>query len=284
MSSFIIKQSCSIGKVRRLQHIFSRDGKCLIVPIDDSLISGPKKGLSSLDSKIMQISAARPSAVLTYLGSASLLRHSEVPLILNLTASTVQSNHTNKVLISTVEQALTIDADAVAVHMNFSSKYESDMLSNIVQVKEKCDRYGMPLMILAYPRSECGEGINTIDQNYEALKVEAPAEYTEKVAHCVRIAFELGADIIKTQYTGTTDTFKRVVQSAQGVPVVIAGGHELDDDLVLSMVEGAMSAGASGISIGRNIFDRRSSDKMIHAIGRIVFNSENAVSAMDELL
>lgn len=50
------------------------------------------------------------------------------------------------------------------------------------------------------------------------------------------------------------------------------------------MVEGAMSAGASGISIGRNIFDRRSSDKMIHAIGRIVFNSENAVSAMDELL
>ena len=54
----------------------------------------------------MQISTARPSAVLTYLGSASLLRHSEVPLILNLTASTVQSNHTNKVLISTVEQSL----------------------------------------------------------------------------------------------------------------------------------------------------------------------------------
>lgn len=276
MSNFILEQSCNIGKIRRLQHIFSRDGKCLIVPIDDSLISGPKKGLSNLSSKIMQISSAGPSAILTYLGSASLLKHSNVPLILNLTASTIQNNHTNKVLISTVEQALSIDADAVAVHMNFSSKYESGMLSNIIQVKEKCERYGMPLMILAYPRGEYNNGNNTIDENYEVLKVESPTEYTEKVSHCVRIAFELGADIIKTQYTGTPDTFKKVVRSAQGIPVIIAGGHELDDNSVLTMVEGAMDAGASGVSIGRNIFDKSASDKMIQSIGRIVFKSESS--------
>lgn len=283
MNNFIFEQSCNIGKIRRLQHIFSYNGKCLIVPIDDSLISGPQKGLSSLDSKIAQIASAKPSAVLTYLGSASLLKKSGVPLILNLTASTIQSNHTNKVLISTVEQALSIDADAVAVHMNFSSKYESNMLSNIIQVKEKCQHYGMPLMILAYPRGEYSDGANVIDQNYEGLKLDSPFQYAEKVAHCVRIAFELGADIIKTQYTGTVDTFKQVVQSAQGVPVVIAGGHELDNNAVLAMVEEAMLAGASGVSIGRNVFDRDYSDRMIHAIERIVFHGESSAKVVADI-
>lgn len=271
MDSYFLDKSCNIGKYRRLRHIFSDEKKCLIVPLDDSLISGPVKGLKHLDDKIKQIVSANPSALITYLGSASLAKEYNIPIILNISSSTTLSNHTNKVLISSVEQAVAIDADAVALHMNFSSKYESSMLKNIVEVKQKCDYYGMPLMILAYPRTEKYEGSAVLDDNYEDLKGIDPNAYAEKVCHCVRIAFELGADIIKTHYTGSAETFKKVIDCAQGVPVVIAGGVEIDDNAVFKMVKSAMDAGAAGVSIGRNVFDKSNSDYMIQKISELIY-------------
>ena len=272
MDSLLYERSCNIGKYRRMNHIFSSNDRCLIVPLDDSLISGPKKGLFYIEEKIDQIASAKPSALITYLGSASLAKKYDIPIILNISASTVLSNHTNKVIISSVEQAVAIDADAVAVHINFSSKYESDMLHNIIKIKRSCDMYGMPLMILAYPRKELNNSGIVIDDNYDELRVREPEKYTEIVCHAVRIAFELGADIIKTQYTGSAESFKKVVDCAQGVPVVIAGGAERDIIDVLDMVRGAIVAGASGVSIGRNVFDKVDSDKVIMSIKDILFS------------
>ena len=272
MDSLLYERSCNVGKYRRMKHLFSDSGKCLIVPLDDSLITGPKKGLVHIEKKIEQIASAKPSALITYLGAASIAKQYDVPIILNISASTVLSNHTNKVIISSVEQALAIDADAVAVHINFSSKYESDMLQNMIDIKRSCDIYGMPLMILAYPRKEIYESGRNIDDNYDELKTKEPEKYTELVCHAVRIAFELGADIIKTQYTGSVESFRKVIDSAQGVPVVIAGGIERETEDVIDMVRGATDAGASGVSIGRNVFDKVDSDKIILSIKDILFS------------
>lgn len=257
----------SMGKRKRLYRILGPKGKGVVVPLDDSLTSSNNKGLRDLEKKVGDIEKANPNGILCYYGTASLVSNLDIPLIVNLTASTVQANHTKKVLVSTVRQAVAIDAAAVAVHINISSKYESEMLANLATVAEECNMYGMPLLAITYPRKE---QISS-DDNYLELKERRPDEYTKLVAHCTRIAFELGADIIKTQYTGDSDSFAEVVSAAGGKPVLIAGGELCEEQKLYEMVNGAMKAGAAGVSIGRNIFNRDNASEIIRNIQKIVF-------------
>lgn len=259
----------TIGKRKRLLRILGRSGKGIIVPLDDNLISQDNVGLYLLRNKIQEIESANPNGILCYQGTATLISSLATPLIINITASTVHSHHTRKVLISSVQQALALDAAAVAVHINISSDYEGEMLSNLGIVSEICNSCGMPLFVISYPRKESENG----DENYLKLKDEHSAEYAKLVSHCVRVAFELGADAIKTQYTGTPESFAEVVQAANGRPLFIAGGSYCEEDVLYKNVAGAMSAGASGVSIGRNIFNRSNSADIIENIRKIVFGS-----------
>lgn len=258
----------TIGKRRRLHRILGASGKAVIVPLDDNLISSYNIGLQDLKEKITAIEAARPNGILCYYGTASLLSDLTIPMIINITASTVQSQHTKKELISSVLQAVSIDASAVAVHINISSKYESEMLHNLGNVAESCNKYGMPLLAIIYPRKESDIG----DENYLELKQKNVVDYTKIVSHCVRIAFELGADLIKTQYTGDAQSFSQVVNAANGRPVLIAGGSLCEEQQLYEMVKGATEAGAAGVSIGRNVFNRSNSEEIINIIRKIIFS------------
>ena len=258
-----------IGKKKRLFRLLGVEGKWVIVPLDDNLISQECTGLYDLQSKIDDISQSHPNGVLCYYGTASLIRNLDLPIILNLTASTVQSHHDRKVVISNVEKAVAMDACAVAVHINICSDYESEMLENLGKISDECYRVGMPLMVLAYPRKN--DGMN--DYNFEDIKLRNPYKYAELVAHCVRIAFELGADIVKTQYTGSKESFSKVVLASSGKPILIAGGPLCNETDFYDMVENAMIAGASGVSVGRNIFNRKNSSDVINNIKRIVFSN-----------
>lgn len=257
----------TIGKLRRIHRIFPDSSRCVIVPLDDSLISYTHEGLVSLQDKITDIQSASPNGILCYEGTASLISDFDIPLIINITASTIHSSHTNKVLISSVEKALCCDASAVAVHINVSSKYESEMLKILGDVSSECHKYGMPLMVIIYPRKEKDFG----DDNYDELKSNDNERYTRLVSHCARIAFELGADIIKTQYTGTAESFREVIKAAVNKPVLIAGGKFVSEDALYEMVQGAISAGGAGVSIGRNVFNRVNSHEIIKKIKSIVF-------------
>lgn len=257
-----------IGKKRRMNSILSDSGRAILVPLDDSLISH-NDGLLDLREKVASIEKGRPNAILSYQGTASVLKDYNIPLIINLTGSTINSTHTNKVRLSSVEHALMQNAAAVAMHINISSKYESEMLKNVGQVAEKCHLYGMPLLIIAYPRSEKG----IIDYNYEDIKKGDLQKYTKLVSHCVRIAFELGADMIKTQYTGTSESFEEVIAAAVNRPVFIAGGSMTKEEILFEMIHGAIKAGGAGVSIGRNVFNRENTDEIINKIRNIVFNN-----------
>lgn len=277
--------SSKIGKNRHLNRIFNY-GKCVIVPLDDSFISGPEQGLSDLETKISELYYATPSAVLGYVGSLSLLskKSYDIPIILNLTASTKHSTSTNKIFITNVERAIAMGADAVAVHINISSMYESHMIETIGKVSDVCDRYGLPMMVIAYPRGEDFSGEHkVIDNNYIKLRSESNEEYTKLVCHCVRIAFELGADIIKTQYTGSKESFKSVVQSAQGVPLLIAGGGMMQYQELFSMCRNAIDAGAAGVCIGRNIFNRQASQNIVTVLKEIVIDGISVEKAIDRI-
>lgn len=267
-----------IGKQKRLFNILGTEGKCVLVPLDDNLISGPCTGVENWINKLHQIESAAPSAILAYQGTLMQIDDVSIPKILNLTASTIRNSHTNKVLINNLEYALKMNVDAVAVHVNISSKYESNMLEILGRISEQCDEYGMPLLAIIYPRSE------STDENYIKLKENDNEKYTELVCHCVRVAFEMGADIIKTQYTGTKQSFMRVIQSANCCPVVIAGGGIMKENNLFYMVEDAMEAGAAGVSIGRNVFGRSNSDLIITGIKDIVFGRMTAEQVIKKMV
>jgi fructose-bisphosphate aldolase/2-amino-3,7-dideoxy-D-threo-hept-6-ulosonate synthase len=115
---------------------------------------------------------------------------------------------------------------------------------------------GMPLLAMMYPR---GENVKS------QFDVEA-------VKNCARVGAELGADIVKTNYTGDVDSFREVVRGCN-VPVVIAGGPKMDsEEALLKMVRDAMEAGAAGISIGRNVFQHDDVTGITRKLAKIVFS------------
>ena len=104
-----------------------------------------------------------------------------------------------------------------------------------------------------YSRKEKAGG----DDNYEELKTNDLNAYTKLVAHAARVGMEMGADLIKTHYTGDSDTFRNVVDACAPVPVVVAGGLPTESLQVLPICSWCIGRWCAGISFGRNIFSRR---------------------------
>jgi DhnA family fructose-bisphosphate aldolase class Ia len=255
------------GRAARLARLMP-DGRAVVVPVDDALISGPQAQLHDVMMKVTQAADGGANGVLSFSG---LLRkiataYPRLPRVANVTASTTRSVHTRKVLVDSVQACLENAFDAVAVHVNVSSQYESEMLSNLGKIQRDCEQLQMPLVAIIYPRRER----DGKDDNYLELKEAGSTEYRDLVAHCVRIAADLGADIIKTQFTGSIESFRYVVEAAYNVPIWIAGGPRLSTADALRMASDAVQAGASGVCYGRNSYLRNNTAAFVRCLARIV--------------
>jgi DhnA family fructose-bisphosphate aldolase class Ia len=205
-------------------------------------------------SKISTILRAAPDAILAFPGVFRSIPNilSATPGIVNLTASTTRSKHTRKVQVGTVHQAVQLGLDAVAVHVNIGSEYESEMLKTLGSVSEECEMNGMPILAIMYPRSEAGGS----DDNYDELKEMDRRSYAQLVAHAARVGVDLGADLIKTKYTGDPDSFRLVVEACEPTPVIVAGGPLLPAERMFQVTHDVIVAGGAGVSFGRNVFSR----------------------------
>ena len=172
-----------------------------------------------------------------------------------------------KVPVCTVEEAIKLGADAVSIHINLGAATDSEMLRHLGEVSRQCDEWSMPLVAMIYTRGK---------------KIES--EYDVKyVKHAARVGAELGADIVKVNYTGSPETFSEVVEGCP-VLVVIAGGEKSDtEEGFLSMVAGALEAGAAGVSIGRNAFQHHAPDLMIRAIANMVHQKHTIEQSLELL-
>ena len=262
----------TIGKQIRMERIKDRkSGNSLIIPLDHGISEGPLPGIIDLSKTIDAVAEGGANAVLQQKG---MVPHGhrgygrDIGLIVHMSASTrLGPDPNNKVQVCSVEEALKMGADAVSVHINIGSVTESDQLEQLSGVAKSCAEWGMPLLAMMYPRG---------------AKIKNQHD-PEVVALAARAGAELGADIIKTNYTGSPETFRAVVRGCP-VPVIIAGGPKMKSDRdVLESIAGAMEAGAKGVAIGRNVFQHESPTKMTKAIACIVHEGGSPAEALEEL-
>lgn len=254
-----------IGKKRRLRRIFRDDNRTVIVPMDHGVTVGPVRGLVDMQGIVDKLLQGGVDAVILNRGVAKNVDTGNAGLIIHLSGITKHCpDPNNKVQICSVEDAVRLGADAVSVHVNVGAKQEDRMLATMGKVACECDDYGMPLLAMMYPR---GPNI----KNPHALDV---------VAHAARLGAELGADVIKTNYTGDAETFKEVISGCH-VPVIIAGGPKVETvKEVLQMVHGSMKAGGAGLSIGRNVFQHENPTKMVMALSALVHRGASVGEAL----
>jgi fructose-bisphosphate aldolase/2-amino-3,7-dideoxy-D-threo-hept-6-ulosonate synthase len=256
------------GKTRRMRRIFRGDMRTCIIPMDHGVTIGPVEGLEDMQGTVARLKKGGADAVLVHKGIAKHVDTMNAGLIVHVSASTKLGSKPNlKVDVCTVEEAIRLGADAVSAHINIGSVEEDQMLQSLGALSEQCDRFGMPLLAMMYPRGP---------------NVKSEHEY-EVVSHAARIGVELGADIVKTVYTGDLETFRKVVRSCP-VPVVVAGGPVMKTDLdVLKLAEDSVKAGAAGLSFGRNVFQHKNPEAMTRALTAVVHDNQTAQHAMDLL-
>jgi len=256
------------GKDVRLARI-TNGGKMVCVPMDHGLSSGSIKGLEDMELAVKRVEMGGGTAVVVHKGIIKRLeKPPKLGLIMHLSGSTSLGTTPNwKVRVGSVEEALFLGADAVSVHVNIGGDYEAEMLSKFGAVADECDQWGVPLLAMMYARGR---------------NIQNPMD-PEVVTHVTRIGGELGADIVKTTYTGDPDSFKRVVKSCPS-KVVIAGGPKAETSReVLEMVAGAMEAGAIGVTFGRNVFQHSNPVEMLRAFSRIIKEGASIEEALGEL-
>lgn len=252
----------------RMERIL-RKGKMLCIPMDHGISNGPIEGLENPAEIIQQCELRGLTSVIINKGILkSLPRPSRVGVLVHFSASTSLSTAPNrKMLTGSVEEALRLGADGVSLHINVGGKEEPEMLEQLGKIAEGCHQWNMPLLAMMYPRGE---------------NIKNPHD-PEIVGHVARIGAELGADIVKTLYTGDIDSFAKIVKSTP-VPVVIAGGPKAKTDSdILQMTEDAMKAGAKGVTYGRNIFAHKNPAQMVEALGAIIFRKESAKEAAKKI-
>src|SRR6476469_3159550 len=247
-----------LGKDVRLNRIL-KNGKMLCIPMDHGISSGPLDGIKDITKFIYDIEKSGLSCILLNKGIIKILpRPTNIGLIAHMSASTSLGPDPNKkVLLGSVKEAIRLGADAVSVHINIGSQEEPMMLYSLGLIADECNKWSIPLIAMMYTRGE---------------NIKNPHDVSI-ISHAARIGAEAGADIVKTIYTGNTDTFKEVVKSCP-VPIVIAGGPKSNTDKdILELCHGAIQAGSIGITFGRNIFTHRNPKKLKKALYEIIIEN-----------
>lgn len=262
-----------LGKKIRLERIMDRERKrSVVVPMDHGVTVGPIEGIKNMQEMVDFVAEGGADAVLGHMG-LPLHGHrqygQDIGLILHLSGSTVWGPDPNaKVLVNSVERAVKMGADGISIHVNIGAMEEPEMLKDFGEVSQEAMEWGMPLLAMMYNR---GPDIDN----------ESDPEY---VKHSARIAAELGADLVKVPYTGSTESFHQVTEGCP-IPILIAGGEKVETDRdILDMVEDSIEAGGAGVSIGRNVFQHESPQSMLKAISEIVMEdipASDAVSILD---
>ena len=229
-----------LGKSRRLNRILvSERQRCLLSPLDHAGWLGPVKGLDRPRWIVEQVVAGGANAILASPGfiratAACIPPSVAIVLRVSLTAGLSQQG-TQETPIASVNTALQMDADAVAVSVFFGRAGDIEIYTWLANLIQAASAYDLPVIA-------------------EMMPPEGSLYKAEAIAHAARIGMEIGADIIKTNYCGNVEEFRQVV-AAVPVPIIVAGGpKQANEPSVAGFTRDAVAGGAAGVAIGRRVW------------------------------
>lgn len=188
----------------------------------------------------------------------------DLPLIVKLNGKTnLYKGEPISKQVCSVEEAVDLGASAVGYTIYIGSSYESKMFEEFGKIDEEANDHGLPVILWAYPRGK-------------AIKKVTP----KLVGYAARVGLELGADFVKVKYTGSVNSFTKVVQDAGKCRVLALGGSKLTDKKFLQLAKNSISAGASGMAVGRNIWQHKEPLKISEALKAVVFDGVSVEQAM----
>jgi fructose-bisphosphate aldolase/2-amino-3,7-dideoxy-D-threo-hept-6-ulosonate synthase len=254
----------SMGKTLRLGRLFDADSNTsMILPMDHGVEEPVYSELERPQELIASLAGAGVNAFLMRRGLAAFAAETiagRAGWVQRLTGRTGLSPglELEQLVFAGVEEALRNGADAVVPTFFVGPETEAIQVPQLGAIADECNKLGIPLLAEIFPVG--GPDATPYDGPYTV----------DDMRVAVRVASEEGADFIKTWYTGDPESFRRVIDYSL-VPVLIAGGPKARNDRdVLQMVRGAMDAGASGIAMGRKIWQSRDPAAMVAALAAII--------------
>jgi len=198
----------------------------------------------------------------------------DASIALKVSASAARAAIPNQeVQIAGPEDAVKLGADAIVALIPLARENEPQVISWVAKLSKECEEYGVPFIAEAEYPSSYEPGTPKIHFG----------EHLEYLRRSARLCAELGADIIKTNWPGSEESFRKIVEAVPDTPVVVAGGSRESDEELLSKIEAAMKAGAIGCSVGRNIFQHPNPEAISKAISDVVRGKASAKEAVMEL-
>jgi len=250
------------GLQNRLARIFRpHSGRTVMLAIDHGYFQGPTTGLERVDVNIVPLLPFADALMLT----RGILR-STIPSTFShgvvLRASggpSILKELSNEQLAVDMEDALRLNAAAVAVQVYIGGDFETQTVHNLTRLVDAANRYGVPVL-----------GVTAVGR-----ELTRDAKYLRLAC---RICAELGAHLVKTYYV--SEGFETVTTSCP-VPIVMAGGKKLPELDALTMAYDAVRQGAAGVDMGRNIFQSEAPAAMIQAVGKVVHEGLQPKQAYD---
>lgn len=238
------------GIKNRLSRIINpRTGKTVMLAVDHGYFQGPTTGLKDLKKTVTPLAPHADCLFITRgMLRTSIDPKSDVSICLRVSGGpSILGDLSNEDITTSMEEALRLNASGVGISIFVGAKNEDRTIANLGRLVNEAERYGMPVLAVTAVGKEMGR-----DARYLGL--------------ACRIAAEIGAHFVKTYYC---EDFYRVVEGCP-VPVVMAGGKKIPEKDALQMTFNAIKEGASGVDMGRNIFQSENPVGMIKAIKAIV--------------
>lgn len=248
------------GKQNRMSKLFRADGKCYYLPIDHGYFLGPTRKLEKPAETIAPLTQYADALFVTRgVLRACVDPANSLPIILRVSGgSSVLTNLSNEELTTSLEEILRLNVTAVGLSIFIGSEHEKQTVMNLAKLVNECSTYGIPVMAV----TAVGKELEKRDARFLAL--------------AARIFAEIGADVVKTYWC---EDFEKVVEGCP-VPVVIAGGPKVDTEReVFDFVYDGIQRGASGLNLGRNVWQNPHPVAMMRALEAIIHHGATNVEA-----
>lgn len=251
------------GLKNRLARIINPiNGRAVMLAVDHGYFLGPTESLEVPRKTVRPLLKYCDSLMLT----RGVLRTSvdanfPVPIVLRVSggSSIIGEDLSNEKITTSVKEAIRLNASALAMSIFVGAKYEHNSLVNLGNLVNEAEEFGMPVLAV----TAVGKELEKRDARYLSLSC--------------RIAAEFGAHMVKTYYC---EDFEKVVNTCP-VPVIIAGGPKLEEKKALELTFNAIKSGASGVDMGRNIWQSKYPVPMIRAVRAIVHGNSNVEQAYE---